>query len=95
MEYDPVPMTSTLRALLLEQRKEGWNKEYVFCHCNGDPWQSKIPRQRLNIFACAIQYLTATLLAKEGPLPMKDIQNVFAPQEACYNGELYSTDDAA
>ena len=83
MEYDPVPMTSTLRALLLEQRKEGWNKEYVFCHCNGEPYTNRIRlTRRLCVKAevehfClhAIRHLTATLLAKEG-IPMKDIQAI-------------------
>lgn len=83
MEYDPVPMTSKLRSLLIEQRKEGWNKEYVFCHCNGEPYTNRIRlTRRLCVRAgvghfClhAIRHLTATLLAKDG-VPMKDIQAI-------------------
>ena len=74
MEYDPVPMTSTLRQILLEQKEEGLSREFVFCHTDGRPYTS---RQNLIARLCkksgvphfslhGIRHLTASMLAREG-----------------------------
>lgn len=83
MEYDPIPMTKILRELLLEQRREGLNMEYVFCHVNGKPYTT---RERLLKRICkraeiahfslhGIRHLTASILAREG-IPMQQIQHI-------------------
>jgi integrase len=74
MEYDPVPITSTLRQVLLEQKEDGLCSEYVFCHTDGRPYTS---RQNLVKRLCkkscvphfslhGIRHLTASILAREG-----------------------------
>jgi len=83
MEYDPVPMTSELRRILLEQKKEGLCGEHVFCHTDGTLYTK---RQRLLDRLCkkcgiqrfslhGIRHLTASILAREG-VPMTQIQAI-------------------
>lgn len=83
MEYDPVPMTSTLRQVLLEQKKEGLCNEYVFCHTDGKPYTT---RQNLIKRLCeksgvshfslhGIRHLTATILARSN-VPKIDISAI-------------------
>ena len=83
MEYDPIPMTSTLRQILLEQREEGLSREFVFCHTDGRPYTS---RQNLIKRLCkksgvphftlhGIRHLTASVLAQER-VPMVKIQAI-------------------
>jgi integrase len=74
MEYDPIPMTTELRRILLEQKEEGLGGERVFCHTDGNPYTS---RQNLIKRLCkkcgaphfsphSIRHLTASILAREG-----------------------------
>jgi integrase len=83
MEYDPVPMTSMLRRILLEQQEEGLCGERVFCHVDGAPYTT---RERLISRLCkkygipcfslhGIRHLTASILAREG-VPMTQIQAI-------------------
>ena len=83
MEYDPVPMTSELRRILLEQKAEGLCSDHVFCHTDGTPYTK---RQRLIDRLCkkcgiprfslhGIRHLTASILANEG-VPMLQIQAI-------------------
>ena len=83
MEYDPVPMTSEFRRILLEQKREGLCGEHVFCHTDGTPYTK---RQRLIDRLCkkcgiqrfslhGIRHLTASILAREG-VPMVQIQAI-------------------
>lgn len=83
MEYDPIPMTTELQRILLEQRREGLNNEYVFCHVDGAPYTT---RERLLMRICkradithfslhGIRHLTASMLAREG-VPMQQIQRI-------------------
>jgi Integrase len=80
MEYDPVPMTSALKDILLKQKEEGLCGEYVFCHTDGNPYSS---RQNLIKRLCkkcgvphfslhGIRHLTASILAREG-IPLSKI----------------------
>jgi integrase len=74
MEYDPIPMTTELRRVLIEQKEEGIGGEHVFCHTDGNPYTS---RQNLITRLCkkcgvphfsphSIRHLTASILAREG-----------------------------
>ncbi len=83
LEYDPVPMTSELRRVLLEQKAERLCAEHVFCHVDGEPYTTRerlvsrlcekcgIPRFSLH----GIRHLTASILAHEG-VPISKIQAI-------------------
>jgi integrase len=80
MDYDPIPMTTELRRVLVEQKEEGLCGEHVFCHTDGNPSKS---RQNLitrlwkkcgvpHFSPHGIRHLTASILAREG-VPLSKI----------------------
>lgn len=83
MEYDPIPMTTTLKQILLEQQKEGLSKEYVFCHTDGNPYTIRVNLTRRLCKKCGvphfslhgIRHLTASILAREG-IPLFKIGSI-------------------
>jgi len=97
MEYDPVPMTSELKRVLLEQKAEGLCGEYVFCHTDGNPYTS---RQNLISRLCKksgvrhfsphdIRHLTASILAREG-VPMLKISSILRHRSLAHTEEYMS-----
>lgn len=83
MEYDPVPMTTRLKEILIQQKQEGLNQDLVFCHVDGSQYTT---RERLLKRLCqkagveqfslhGIRHLTASILAREG-VTMQQIQAI-------------------
>lgn len=85
MEYDPIPMTNTLRCVLMEKyaERKSADEGLVFTHVDGSAYTI---RQRLTERLCkragvqhfslhGIRHLTASILAREG-VPMQQIQRI-------------------